>query len=77
MRRHEPFTPMDYKNQALMNDLNEFCIALKVWLYPDQFGDKLADLQRRYPKPDLPDIDNLQAELNLVLRKDSEPFIKY
>lgn len=75
--RHEPFEPMEYHNQYLMDELNEFCVALKVWLYPEKFGDKLPDLQRRYPKPDPPDIDNLQARINTELKKDARPMRRY
>lgn len=75
--RHERFTPMEYANQKLMDEWNEYNIALKVWLFPDQFGDKLADLQRRYPKPDLSEIDNMFVRIMQALRKDSKPLIKY
>lgn len=75
--RHERFTPMEYANEQLMAEWNEFNIALKVWLHPDQFGDKLTDLQRRYPKPDLSEIDNLFRQIMQALSKDSKPMIKY
>lgn len=75
--RHEKFTPMEYANQELMATWNEHNIALKVWLYPDRFGDKLADLQRRYPKPDLSEIDNMFTQIMQALRKDSKPMIRY
>ena len=72
--RHEPFVPMEYQNQALMDDLNNWCIALKVWLYPDAFGNKLPDLQRRYTKPE---IDEMMIRLMAALRKDAKPMIRY
>lgn len=75
--RHERFIPMEYANEALMNELNDFAIALKIWLFPDRFGDKLQDLQRRYPKPDLSEIDNLQRRINTELSKDAKPMIKH
>lgn len=75
--RHEPFVPMEYANEALMDVTNEFFIMLKVWLFQDQFGEKLQDLQRRYPKPDLSEIDNLMHRLMQVLKKDAKPMIKY
>lgn len=75
--RHERFIPMEYANQALMDELNEWSIALKVWLYPELFEDKIHDLQRRYPKPELSEIDNFQNRINQVLRKDAKPFISY
>jgi hypothetical protein len=75
--RYERFIPMEYANEALMNELNDFCIALKVWLFPDQFGDKLYDLQRRYPKPEITDIDSIQNRLNNVLKKDCKPLVRY
>lgn len=77
MQRHARFEPLIYDNQELMDELNEFAVALKIWLFPERFGDKLADLHRRYPKPDLSAIDNLQAKLNSVLRKDAKPMWKY
>jgi hypothetical protein len=75
--RHERFIPMEYANQELMDAWNDYNITLKVWLFPDQFGDKLADLQSRYPKPDLSEIDKMFTEVMYVLRKDSKPMIKY
>lgn len=67
---------MDYTNAELMDELNDFCIALKIWLYPERIGNKLPDLQRRYPKPNLSEIDNLQVRINTELRKDAEPMVK-
>ena len=75
--RHERFIPMEYANEQLMQEWNEFNIALKIWLYPDEFGDKLPDLQRRYPKPDLSEIDKLFMDIMQALRKDSKPMVKY
>lgn len=60
-----------------MGDLNEWCIALKVWLHPELFVDKLQDLQRRYGKPEINDIDEMMARLMEALRKDSKPMIRY
>jgi hypothetical protein len=68
---------MEYANQALMDDLNEFCISLKIHLHPDRFGEKLQDLQRRYGKPEIQDIDVMMARLMQALRKDSKPMIRY
>lgn len=68
---------MEYANQELITDLNEYCIALKVWLHPDLFGEKLQDLQRRYGKPEIKDIDAMMARLMQALRKDSKPMIRY
>ena len=75
--RHERFIPMEYANEQLMDEWNDFNITLKVWLLPEQFGDKLLDLQRRYPKPDLSEIDNMFVRIMQALRKDSKPIIKY
>jgi hypothetical protein len=75
--RHEKFVPVEYANQELMDAWNDYNIALKVWLFPDQFGDKLADLQRHYPKPDLSEIDNMFTRLMQALRRDSKPMIRY
>lgn len=75
--RHSPFIPMEYENEQLMADLNAFCIAVKVWVHQDCFGDKLRDLQARYPNPSIRDIDEIMNRLMQVLRKDSKPMIKY
>ena len=75
--RHERFESREYANQQLMDDLNEYCIALKVWMHPELFGDKLQDLQRRYGKPEIQDIDEMMAGLMQALRKESKPMIRY
>jgi hypothetical protein len=75
--RHERFVPTEYANQALMDDLNEFCISLKIHLHPECFGEKLQDLQRRYGKPEIQDIDAVMARIMQALRKDSKPMIRY
>lgn len=75
--RHERFVPMEYANQELMADLNNWCIALKIHLHPERFGDKLQDLQRRYGKPEIQDIDEMMNRLTQALSKDSKPMIKY
>jgi len=75
--RHERFEPMEYANVGLMDELNDFCIALKVGLYPERYGDKLERLQRKYPKPDLSEIDQLQQRINEVLKKDANPMRRY
>jgi hypothetical protein len=68
---------MDCKNMQLMNELNEFSIALKVWLCPEAFGNNLPALQKRFPKPDVKQIDALQHRINIELQKDATPLIKY
>jgi hypothetical protein len=75
--RHERFVPMEYANQELMDDLNNYCIALKIWLHPELFGDKLQNLHRRYGKPEIQDIDEMMARLMQALREDSKPMIRY
>lgn len=75
--RHEKFTPMEYANQELMNEWNEFNIALKIWLYSDEFGDKLPDFQRRYPKPSMDDLNRMLQQIYAALSKDSKPMVKY
>jgi hypothetical protein len=75
--RHERFIPMEYANEQLMSEWNEFNIALKIWLYPDGIGDKLPDLQRRYPKPTMEDLNHMLHKVYTALSKDSKPLIKY
>jgi hypothetical protein len=73
----QPNTPMDYKHQALMNELNDFMIAVKVHLNPELFGDAIGNVKNRHPKPTIPDIDGLHNRLRHVLQQDAKPFIKY
>jgi hypothetical protein len=68
---------MEYANQQLMDEWNEFNIALKIWLYPGEFGDKLPNLQRRYPKPTMDDLDRMLHQVYAALSKDSKPMVKY
>lgn len=75
--RHERFIPMEYANEQLMTDWNEFNIALKIWLYPEDCGDNLPNLQRRYPKPTMDDLNSMLHQVYQVLSKDSKPMIKY
>lgn len=75
--RHEKFTPMEYANQELMGEWNNFNIALKVWLHPELFGDKVEGLKARYPKPDLSEIGNMFTRVMQTLSKDSKPMIRY
>lgn len=75
--RHERFIPMEYANEQLMADWNEFNIALKIWLYPDAIDDKLPDLQRRYPKPTMEDLNDMLHRVYTALSKDAKQMIKY
>jgi hypothetical protein len=75
--RHEKFTPTEYANEQLMKDWNEFNSALKIWLYPGDMGDKLSDLQRRYPKPTMEDLNSMLHRVYQALSKDSKPMIRY
>lgn len=75
--RRERYEPMEYANAELMEDLNNFCIALKIWLYPEEMGDKLEDFKSRHPKPGIDDLDQLQARIHLELMKDAKPLRKY
>lgn len=75
--RHERFIPMEYANEQLMAEWNEFNIVLKVWLHPNGFGDKLPDHQRRYPKPTMEELDSMLHLVYQALSKDSKPMVKY
>jgi hypothetical protein len=66
--RQEPFVPMEYKHQELMDDLNEFMINAKVWLF-----DEAAKLRDRRPKPTPKEMDQLMFRLLDVLKKDARP----
>lgn len=63
---------LDYKHQALLDQLNDFCISLKIHLgYVDD-----ERLKAKYPKPTVQEIDQMQGELNRVLKADAKPFIR-
>lgn len=63
---------LDYKHQALLDQLNEFFISLKIHL-----GYVVDErLSIRYPKPTVEQIDQMQVELNRALKADAEPFIR-
>lgn len=72
----QPNTPMEYKHQELMNELNEFMISVKVHLHTQEFG-RADGLLDRYAKPDIKYIDSLQRRINEVLQKDARPFVRY
>lgn len=69
--------PMNYKHSELINDLNEFMIAVKIWMHPELFGEAVHDLKTQHPQIDIKDIDALQRRINEVLKKDAESFVKY
>lgn len=77
MRRRPPQELMEYRNQQLMDDLNEFCISLKIWLYPEHCGENRERLQRRYGKPTVADMDQLLFRLIEELQKDARPMRRY
>lgn len=67
MSRHRQ-EPMEYTNADLMDELNEFMIAVKTHLY---------NLPVNYRKPTVKEIDQLQARIHQVLRQDAKPMRKY
>jgi hypothetical protein len=73
----QPNTPLSYKHEALMNELNDFMIAVKVHLNPELFGDAIGNVKNRHPKPTITDIDSLAFRLRHVLQQDATPFVKY
>lgn len=66
--RHARFELVRYKNQQLMDELNEFMICCKVYL----FGVPISK-----PKPTVKEMDELMNKLMRVLEESQEPFIKY
>lgn len=76
-RREPRELPMHYHNRQLMKSLNEWCICLKVWLHPEKCGEHIEELKKRYPKPDVVDIDLCHHLLHEALARDAEPLIKY
>lgn len=65
--RHERFELMDYANNGLMDELNEFMVCCKVHL----FG-----LPIKKPKPTVEEIDSLMFRLMTELKKDAKPYRK-
>ena len=67
MKRHEPFTPMEYKHERLMWDLNEFMIDINAHLF---------NIPVKRSKPDLSEIDNLTQRLMAALKEGARPMIR-
>jgi len=67
-----------YKNQALMDELNRFFIAIKVNNHlSGEEPERLLKLQSRYPMPSVSDMDDIMSRLFKVLQEDSAPMRKY
>jgi hypothetical protein len=77
MNRRERYVPMEYKHKQLMKALNVWCICLKVWLHPEQFGPNIEEIKQRYPKPDVADIDLCHHLIHKALSQDAKPMVKY
>jgi ribonuclease HI len=60
--------PMTFSNQELMNDLNDMMIRIKRHLFGIP-GDTI--------KPENEELDKLTNRIMEVLKKDTEPTIKY
>lgn len=74
----QPNTPMDYKHRELMNELNNFMIAVKLWIHAGgPFESQMEEVKKSYPKPTTEQIDDLHRRINGVLQQDATPFIKY
>ena len=69
MQRRERRELKKYRNAKLMKALNEWCIHLKIWLYPEKFGENLKDMQRYHLKPDSADFDLRHYVLNEALER--------
>jgi len=72
---------MEYKHKALINELNEFMIKVKIYTiivndsdYTQEQKDKLV---KNTPPPTLSEIDNIHMKINEILEKDAEPMRKY
>ena len=66
--RHEKFELVEYKNQQLMDELNEFMVCCKVHLF---------NLPIKKHKPTLEEMDILMHRLMEVLKRDKDSMIKY
>ena len=66
--RHEKFELMEYENQQLMDELNDFMVCCKVYLF---------NLPIKKHKPTVEEMDGLMNRLMEVLKKDKDLMIKY
>ena len=66
-RKRIPLTSITYKNQDLMDELNNMMMRIKRHLY-----DMASD-----PVPSPEELDSLQNRLNEALKKEKEQTIKY
>lgn len=72
----QPQTPMEYKNEKLMAELNNFMISIKVHLNPELFGDAITNVKNRHRKPTITEMDALHNRIRQVLQQDARPLIK-
>lgn len=69
--------PKIYKNQQLMNDLNEMFIRIKCHLFElDNLKTSDYPLKQKFPKPSVKELDEIMSRVNIELQKDNEPMIK-
>jgi hypothetical protein len=73
----QPNTPMEYKHRELMDELNELMIAVKLHLLADNIILGVNDLEKRYPKPSMDEIDAMHQRINQVLQQEATPLVKY
>ena len=59
-------------NQALINELNEFMVRIKVHLF-----DEIKGMRENRKKPTIKEIDAIHAKLDQILSQEQEPYIKY
>jgi hypothetical protein len=64
---HQRYELLEYKNKYLIEELNEFMIAVKVYLF---------DVPIKRTKPTVEEIDSLQARINTILKQDAKPLIR-
>jgi hypothetical protein len=65
--RHERFTPMEYRNERLMDDFNEMMIRIKKHLF---------DIPIQKPKPTIQELDEIFRQIMAELKKDATPLIR-
>ena len=66
--RHEKFELVEYKNQQIMDELNDFMVCCKVYLF---------HLPINKHKPTVEEMDSLMHRLMEVLKRDKDSMIKY
>ncbi len=66
-----PLPLKNYKNEQLMDEFNDLCIRVKVWLFD------VEKLKKHYPKPNNQEIDVIFHRITKILKQDCELMKKF